>query len=50
MHEMEQVLLKNAAVETGDIVLFTFGEPIGSPGGTNTLKVVKVGLQGKLSL
>ncbi|MES2499274.1 MAG: pyruvate kinase [Pseudomonadota bacterium] len=50
LHEMEQVLLKNAAVETGDIVLFTFGEPIGSPGGTNTLKVVKVGLQGKLSL
>jgi pyruvate kinase len=24
-------------------VLLTFGEPIGSPGGTNTLKIVKIG-------
>ncbi len=43
LQEMEQVLLTNGAVATGDTVLFTFGEPIGSPGGTNTLKVVKVG-------
>jgi pyruvate kinase len=25
------------------VVLLTFGEPIGSPGGTNTLKIVKIG-------
>jgi pyruvate kinase len=25
------------------MVLLTFGEPIGSPGGTNTLKIVKIG-------
>jgi len=41
--EMEQVLLNNEAVQTGDMVLLTFGEPIGSPGGTNTLKIVKIG-------
>lgn len=41
--EMEQVLLQQKVVETGDLVLFTFGEPIGSLGGTNTLKIVRVG-------
>ena len=45
LNEMEQVLLKEKAVSTGDLVLFTFGEPIGSPGGTNTLKIVKIGEQ-----
>ena len=43
LQEMEQVLLQQKVVETGDLVLFTFGEPIGSLGGTNTLKIVKVG-------
>jgi len=43
LREMEQVLLQNGAVKSGDLVLLTFGEPIGSPGGTNTLKIVKVG-------
>lgn len=43
LKEMEQVLLQQKAVELGDIVLLTFGEPIGSPGGTNTLKIVKIG-------
>jgi len=41
--EMEQVLLQQKAVVAGDLVLLTFGEPIGSPGGTNTLKIVKIG-------
>lgn len=45
LNEMEQVLLKEKAVSTGDLVLFTFGEPIGSPGGTNTLRIVKIGEQ-----
>ena len=45
LNEMEQVLLKERAVSTGDLVLFTFGEPIGAPGGTNTLKIVKIGEQ-----
>lgn len=43
LHEMEQVLLQQKMVTSGDLVLLTFGEPIGSPGGTNTLKVVKIG-------
>lgn len=43
LHEMEQVLLEQKVVENGDLVLLTFGEPIGSPGGTNTLKIVKIG-------
>lgn len=43
LHEMEQVLLQQKAVDTGDLVLFTYGEPIGNLGGTNTLKIVKVG-------
>jgi pyruvate kinase len=40
---MEQVLLQQGVVNPGDTILLTFGEPIGSPGGTNTMKIVKVG-------
>ena len=43
LHEMEQVLLQQKVVNSGDLVILTFGEPIGSPGGTNTLKIIKVG-------
>lgn len=43
LHEMEQVLLQQKVVNPGDLVMLTFGEPIGSPGGTNTLKIVKIG-------
>jgi len=43
LREMEQVLLQQKMVSLGDVVLLTFGEPIGSPGGTNTLKIVKIG-------
>lgn len=43
LHEMEQVLLRNDVVQRGDLVLLTFGEPITTPGRTNTLKVIKVG-------
>jgi len=43
LQEMEQVLLQHKMVSFGDVVLLTFGEPIGSPGGTNTLKIVKIG-------
>ncbi len=43
LQEMEQVLLQQQVVNPGDLVLLTFGEPIGSPGGTNTLKIVKIG-------
>ena len=43
LREMEQVLLQEKVVNAGDLVLLTFGEPIGSPGGTNTLKIIKIG-------
>lgn len=43
LQEMEQVLLKQSVVNAGDLVLLTFGEPIGHPGGTNTLKIIKIG-------
>jgi len=42
LSEMERVLLKNEAVQAGDNVLLTFGEPIGSAGGTNALKIVQI--------
>jgi len=41
--EMEQVLLRQRVVSVGDLVLLTFGEPIGHPGGTNTLKIIRIG-------
>lgn len=43
LREMEQVLLQEKVVSNGDLVLLTFGEPFGSSGGTNTLKIVKIG-------
>lgn len=43
LQEMEQVLLHQKVVNVGDLVLLTFGEPMGSLGGTNTLKIVKIG-------
>ena len=36
-------LIRAGAVEPGDLIVLTIGEPIGTPGGTNTLKIVKVG-------
>jgi len=41
--EAELELIKAGAVEAGDTIVFTVGEPIGVAGGTNTLKIVKVG-------
>lgn len=43
LRDMEQVLLQEKVVNAGDLVLLTFGEPIGSQGGTNTLKIIKIG-------
>ncbi len=41
--EAEQRLLDAGIVERGDLIALTIGEPIGKPGGTNTLKLVRVG-------
>ena len=43
LDEAEDVLVKHGAVQPGDLIVVSFGEPIGTPGGTNTLKIVKVG-------
>lgn len=43
LQEMEEELLRRGAVREGDLILITFGEPIGKSGGTNTMTVVKVG-------
>jgi len=43
LHEAEKVLVDNGVVKTGDLIVLTIGEPIGSAGGTNTMKIVKVG-------
>jgi len=41
--EAEEVLLSHRIVQEGDLVVITIGEPIGKSGGTNTLKIVKIG-------
>jgi len=43
LEEAESVLVKSGVVEEGDLIVITIGEPIGKSGGTNTLKIVKVG-------
>ena len=42
LDEMQKILLQNDVVVAGDKVLFTYGEPIGTAGGTNTLKIIEV--------
>lgn len=41
--EAEQILLEQGVVDYGDLIVLTIGEPIGSAGGTNTMKIVRVG-------
>ena len=43
LEEAEDVLVRNGVVEDGDLIVVSFGEPIGASGGTNTMKIVKVG-------
>ena len=39
----EEELVASAVVQDGDLIVLTIGEPLGKAGGTNTLKIVKVG-------
>ena len=41
--EAEARLVRQGIVNDGDHVVLTIGEPIGKSGGTNTMKIVKVG-------
>jgi pyruvate kinase len=43
LEEAEEVLVRNGVVQDGDHIVVSFGEPIGASGGTNTMKIVKVG-------
>jgi len=43
LHEAESVLVKSGAAQEGDLIVVTIGEPIGKSGGTNTMKIVRVG-------
>ncbi len=39
----QTLLVERGIAQHGDLVCITFGEPMGSPGGTNTLKIVCIG-------
>jgi pyruvate kinase len=39
----EGLLLEKAQVQRGDLIVLTIGEPMGKSGGTNALKIVRVG-------
>jgi pyruvate kinase len=39
----ERLLLEREHVRRGDLIVMTVGEPMGQAGGTNTLKIVRVG-------
>jgi pyruvate kinase len=41
--EAEAHLKKRGIVASGDIYAITCGEPMGAPGGTNMLKICRVG-------
>ncbi len=43
MAQAEALLLQLGAVKKGDLILLTIGEPIGKPGGTNTMKIIRIG-------
>jgi pyruvate kinase len=39
----EELLVQRGQVKPGDVVVLTVGEPMGKAGGTNTMKIVRVG-------
>ena len=39
----EDLLLARSYVQRGDLIVLTIGEPMGKSGGTNTMKIVRVG-------
>ncbi len=43
--ESESFLVKQGVLEKGDLIVITIGEPIGKTGGTNTMKILRVGEQ-----
>jgi pyruvate kinase len=43
LHAAEDLLLAQSHVQRGDLIVLTIGEPMGKSGGTNTMKIVRVG-------
>jgi pyruvate kinase len=43
LREAEEALKAHGVVSDGDLIVLTIGEPIGKSGGTNTMKIVRVG-------
>ena len=43
LHAAEDLLLAKGEVATGDLIVMKIGEPMGKSGGTNTMKIVRVG-------
>lgn len=43
MRAAEDELRRRGTVRDGDVILITIGEPMAAPGGTNTIKMVRVG-------
>jgi pyruvate kinase len=41
--QAEDLLVAKGQVRTGDLIVLTIGEPMGKSGGTNTMKIVRVG-------
>ena len=44
LHQAEELLVSRGVVQRGDFIVLTIGEPMGQAGGTNTLKIVRVGM------
>ena len=43
LQQAEDLLLEHKVVTKGDTVVLTWGEPMGKVGGTNALKIMKIG-------
>jgi pyruvate kinase len=43
MKQAEDLMIANGVVKKGDMIVFTSGEPMGQSGGTNALRIVRVG-------
>jgi pyruvate kinase len=43
LQDVQALLLKQGVVKKGDLVVVTWGEPIGQVGGTNAMKIMKIG-------
>jgi pyruvate kinase len=41
--QAEDALTRKGHVQHGDLIVLTIGEPMGKSGGTNTMKIVRVG-------